>query len=80
MSSSWHQLVNGTAVAIDGQAVLLTGASGSGKSDLALRLIAEGAALTWTDVAYDPNDNAIKVRREMEAAFARPNVGAEPVA
>ena len=50
LSSSWHQLVTGTAVAIDGQAVLLTGASGSGKSDLALRLIDDGAALIADDV------------------------------
>lgn len=50
VSPDWHQLVNGTAVAIDGQAVLLTGVSGSGKSDLALRLIDDGAALIADDV------------------------------
>jgi predicted homoserine dehydrogenase-like protein len=38
------------------------------------RDIAEGAALTWSDVESDPNDIAVKVRREMEAAFGRPNV------
>jgi predicted homoserine dehydrogenase-like protein len=43
------------------------------------RDIAEGSALKWIDVAYDPNDAAVKVRREMEAAFGRRNVGAEPV-
>ena len=42
--------------------------------------IAEGGALRWADVAYDPEDAAVKVRREMEAAFGRRNVGAEPVA
>ena len=42
--------------------------------------IAEGACLTWTDVAYDPNDSAVKVRREMEAAFGRPNVAGESAA
>jgi predicted homoserine dehydrogenase-like protein len=42
--------------------------------------IAEGQALRWSDVVYDPNDPAIKVRREMEAAFGRRNVGAESVA
>ena len=41
------------------------------------RDIPEGGALKWTDVAYDPNDSAVKVRREMEAAFGRRNVGAE---
>ena len=43
------------------------------------RDIAEGAPLKWADVAYDPNDSAVKVRREMEAAFGRRNVGAEAV-
>jgi predicted homoserine dehydrogenase-like protein len=42
--------------------------------------IPEGGALKWSDVVYDPNDSAVKVRREMEAAFGRRNVGAEPVA
>ncbi len=43
------------------------------------RDVAEGGAVRWSDVAYDPNDTAVKVRREMEAAFGRRNVGAEPV-
>jgi predicted homoserine dehydrogenase-like protein len=41
------------------------------------RDIPEGGALKWSDVAYDSNDSAVKVRREMEAAFGRRNVGAE---
>jgi predicted homoserine dehydrogenase-like protein len=41
------------------------------------RAIPEGGALKWSDVAYDPNDAAVKVRREMEAAFGRRNIGAE---
>jgi predicted homoserine dehydrogenase-like protein len=43
------------------------------------RGIPEGSALKWADVAYDPNDSVIKVRREMESAFGRRNVGAETV-
>ena len=39
-----------------------------------VRDIAEGAALRWNDVACDATDDAVKVRREMEAAFARPRV------
>jgi predicted homoserine dehydrogenase-like protein len=31
--------------------------------------IAEGQRLTWADVEYDPDDIAVKVRREMEATF-----------
>jgi predicted homoserine dehydrogenase-like protein len=37
------------------------------------RDIAEGAALRWSDVDYDASDLAVRVRREMEAAFARRN-------
>ena len=38
------------------------------------RDVREGERLKWSDVEYDPNDTAVRVRREMEAAFARPNV------
>jgi predicted homoserine dehydrogenase-like protein len=40
------------------------------------RDVAEGEMLKWSDVDYDPNDAAVKIRREMEAAFGRPNVAA----
>jgi serine kinase of HPr protein (carbohydrate metabolism regulator) len=42
-------LVHASCVAIDGYAILLRGPSGSGKSDLALRLIDEGAVLVADD-------------------------------
>jgi predicted homoserine dehydrogenase-like protein len=46
--------------------------------DVALkRDIAEGECLKWNDVACDENDLAVKMRREMEAAFGRAN--AQPV-
>jgi len=42
-------------------------------SDVALTGdIAEGQALRWSDVAIDASTDAVKVRREMEAMFARP--------
>ena len=41
--------VHGTAVSINGSGVLLLGPSGSGKSDLALRLIDRGAILICDD-------------------------------
>lgn len=41
--------VHGTAIAIDGDGILLRGPSGSGKSDLALRLIDAGARLVADD-------------------------------
>ncbi len=43
------------------------------------RDIAAGERLKWSDVAYDPNDFAVKIRREMEAAFGGRNVGAAAV-
>ena len=33
------------------------------------RAIAEGERIRWDDVAYDPEDPAVKFRREMEAEF-----------
>jgi len=35
--------------------------------------VAEGEHIKWGDVDYDHTDGAVKVRREMEATFARPN-------
>lgn len=34
------------------------------------RDIAQGERLKWSDVEYDPQDHAVKVRREMEAMFS----------
>jgi serine kinase of HPr protein (carbohydrate metabolism regulator) len=45
-----RRLVNGTAVAWRGAGVLILGPSGSGKSDLTLRLIDSGATLIADDV------------------------------
>ena len=36
--------------------------------------IKEGQRLKWSDVEFDANDGAVKVRKAMEAAFQRPNV------
>ena len=35
--------------------------------------IEEGQRLKWADVEYDPDSLAVRVRREMEAAFRQPN-------
>ncbi|WP_294235472.1 HPr kinase/phosphorylase [uncultured Sphingomonas sp.] len=43
------ELVHATCVLIDGMGVMLRGASGAGKSDLALRLIDRGATLIADD-------------------------------
>jgi HPr kinase/phosphorylase len=57
-------LVHGTCVAIDGRGVLLRGPSGRGKSDLALRLIDEGALLVA--------DDQTRLRRDGESLMAHP--------
>lgn len=49
MSDKTAEQVHGTCVAIDGAGVLLLGPSGSGKSDLAVRLIDGGAELVADD-------------------------------
>jgi predicted homoserine dehydrogenase-like protein len=41
------------------------------------RPVPEGEALTWADVALDEADEALKVRREMEAAFGQGAAAAE---
>jgi predicted homoserine dehydrogenase-like protein len=35
--------------------------------------IAEGQRIKWDDVVYDPDSQAVRIRREMEAAFRQPN-------
>jgi HPr kinase/phosphorylase len=57
-------LVHGTCVAIAGHGVLLRGPSGSGKSDLALRLIDGGALLVA--------DDQTRLERDGESLLARP--------
>ncbi len=46
------QLVHASCVAIKGRAILIIGPSGSGKSDLALRLIDRGARLVSDDQTH----------------------------
>jgi serine kinase of HPr protein (carbohydrate metabolism regulator) len=49
MTTPSSEMLHASTVAIDGQAVLIAGVSGSGKSDLALRLIDRGATLVSDD-------------------------------
>lgn len=51
------ETVRGTTVAIGGRGVLLRGPSGSGKSDLALRLIDRGARLVSDDYTLLGREN-----------------------
>ncbi len=50
--SDFEGTVHATSVVIDGRAVLIRGASGAGKSDLALRLIDRGADLLADDYTH----------------------------
>ena len=63
-----HLFIQATCVAIEGLGVLLRGPSGSGKSDLALRLIDGGAKLVA--------DDGIELRRQGDRLFARLPPGA----
>lgn len=56
-------LVHGTCVDLDGRGILLRGPSGSGKSDLALRLIDGGARLVA--------DDQVELRRDRGRVLAR---------
>lgn len=63
------QLVHGTCVAVTGRGVLLRGPSGSGKSDLALRLIDRGGELVADDqVALTPERGAVVARAPAKLA------------
>ncbi len=58
------ETLHASCVAIGGRAVLIEGRSGSGKSDLALRLIDRGAVLV--------SDDQVIVRRDGSRALANP--------
>ena len=63
------ETLHASTVANDGRAVLITGASGSGKSDLALRLIDRGFALVSDD------RTVVKRNGDRLLAASAPNIG-----
>jgi serine kinase of HPr protein (carbohydrate metabolism regulator) len=83
--------VHASCVAIGGRAVLIAGPSGSGKSDLALRLIERGASLVSDDytilegdfgrlLASPPGTIAGRIEVRGVGIIERPHVEAVPVA
>lgn len=58
------QSIHATAVCIDGKGVLLIGPSGSGKSNLALRLIDRGAILICDDRVIVDTENTPPTLRQ----------------
>ena len=91
MSDLSSETLHATAVAIGGLAVLIEGPSGSGKSDLALRLIDRGAVLIADDRvlvvrdgqrlrARSPGAMAGRIELRGLGIVATPHMEAAPVA
>lgn len=91
MLDSGHETIHATTVAIGNRAVMVVGPSGSGKSDLALRLIDRGAMLLSDDytqvqalngrlMASAPATIAGKMEVRDIGIITLPHVGDMPVA
>ncbi len=74
MSEKMSETIHATSIVIDGKAILLTGPSGSGKSDLALRLIDHGAMLLSDDYTLAQRDGDTLIARPPERIEGRMEV------
>ena len=90
MAPPSSETLHATAVAIDGQAVVIEGRSGAGKSDLALRLVDRGAVLISDDrvllvrdgdrlIARSPGQMAGKIEVRGLGIVTVPNLTDAPV-
>jgi HPr kinase/phosphorylase len=59
-----HHNMHGTAISINGHGVLILGESGTGKTDLALRLIDRGALLICDDRVIVDSSSSIPMLRQ----------------
>lgn len=72
------KIIHATAISINDHGVLLVGPSGSGKSDLAVRLIDRGAVLISDDVVFIEQDEAkplLKIAPNIEGQIELRGVG-----
>ena len=69
-AASVSETLHASTVALDGRAVLITGPSGSGKSDLALRLLDRGFTLV--------SDDQTIVRRDGDRLIASRSADTSP--
>lgn len=70
--------VHATAIAVRGRAVLIRGSSGSGKSDLALRILSRGPTLLFPEPARLVADDQVDIARQglsLSAAAPQPIFG-----
>lgn len=69
-----RETIHSSSIVIDGSAILLSGPSGSGKSDLALRLIDHGAMLLSDDYTLVQRDGDMLIARPPETIEGRMEV------
>ena len=67
MNATSEILEHASGISIDGKGVIICGPSGSGKSDMALRLIDRGAALVSDDsVMLTVHNDRVQIRGKIE--------------
>lgn len=68
----WPERIHASAIAAGGRAAIIRGASGAGKSDLALRCLAQAPSLLLPHPVMLVGDDQIMLERRRDALFAAP--------
>jgi len=68
----WPERIHASAIAAGGRAAIIRGASGAGKSDLALRCLAQAPSLLLPHPVMLVGDDQIMLERRGDALFAAP--------